>query len=377
MTLQGKGFLAFNFSECEDGEPGSILAEAQAAGLSHVLVKIADGKRAIGIDAGGIDQTAPVVQALRTAGIAVWGWHSVYGDEPAAEADIAIARLQSLGLDGYVVDAEDEYCRPGMASAARQFMMAVRSALTVPIALSSYRFPNYHPELPWSTFLEFCDVHMPQVCWEQAHNAGAQLCESKRECDALPNARPYIPTGAAHAASGWKPSAEDIIEFLDTAVALGLPAVNFSDWENCRKDLPLLWTAITEFAWPAPAQTNLPGQTQISMPYPQPSPSAPLEAFPTQFMDGLNSHQAAQASALYDPAAIQVWADQILPGATAIQSGYATFFDSLPAGTVFCLSQADVEDDTLRLSWKAGPLSAETTLVLKNGKIILDYTFVS
>ncbi len=44
---------------------------------------------------------------------------------------------------------------------------------------------------------------------------------------ALPNARPYIPTGAAYATSGWSPTAAEIIDFLNTAKALGLPAVNF------------------------------------------------------------------------------------------------------------------------------------------------------
>ena len=64
MTLQGKGFFTFNLPDCEGGDPGSILAAAQAAGLSHVIVKIADGVQAAGLDASGIDFTAPVVQAL-------------------------------------------------------------------------------------------------------------------------------------------------------------------------------------------------------------------------------------------------------------------------------------------------------------------------
>ena len=227
MTLQGKGFFTLLLPECEGGDPAAIVAAAQAASLSHVIVKIADGVNAFGIDASGIDFTAPVVQALRTTGIAVWGWHSVHGNNPMAEAAIAIARTQALGLDGYVVDAENDYQRPDMAGAARQFMVEVRKALTIPIALSSYRFPDYHSELPWSTFLEFCDLHMPKVTWEQAHNAGEQLRESKRQCDALPNARPIIPTGPAYASSGWSPTAEEINDFLNTARALGLPAVNF------------------------------------------------------------------------------------------------------------------------------------------------------
>ena len=91
MTLQGKGFFAFNLPDCEGGDPSSILAAAQAAGLSHIIVKIADGVQAAGIDPSGVDFTAPVVQALQQAGMNVWGWQSVYGNDPSAEAAIAIA----------------------------------------------------------------------------------------------------------------------------------------------------------------------------------------------------------------------------------------------------------------------------------------------
>ena len=42
MTLQGKGFFTFNLPECEGGDPAAIVAAALAAGLSHVIIKIAD-----------------------------------------------------------------------------------------------------------------------------------------------------------------------------------------------------------------------------------------------------------------------------------------------------------------------------------------------
>ena len=367
MILQGKGFFTFNLSDCEAGEPDSILAAAQAAGLSHVIVKIADGERAFGLDASGTDFTAPVVQALHSGGIAVWGWHYVYGNNPLTEASAAISRLQALGLDGYVVDAENEYQSPGMDTAARQFMNAVRSALSIPIALSSFRFPNYHSELPWSTFLEFCDLHMPQITWEQAHNPGAQLRESKRQCDALPNARPYIPAGVAYGTSGWAPTADETDDFLNSAKALGLPAVNFFYWDYCQNNLPEVWKQITEFVWPAPAPSPVVDSASV--------PSR--DTFLARFLATLNGRQPDQASALYHPAAIQVRADRILQGADAIQTGYAAFFNSLPIGTKFSISRTQLEDDLRKISWNVGQVKGETTLVTENDKIILEYTFIS
>ena len=292
----------------------------------------------------------------------------------SAEAAIAITRTQALDLDGYVVSAAEEYEQPGRSVAAHQFITTIRAALKVPIALSSYRFPNYHPKFPWSEFLLFCDLYMAQVFWEQVHNAGEQLSESKRQCDALPNARPYIPIGAAYSATGWSPTAQDITDFLDTTEALGLPAVNFFDWDTCRTSLPLAWNAIASFTWPAPMQGNPPGTTPTSLPG-----TAPLispDDFVVQFLTALNSFNAAQVSSLYDPAATQVWADQILRGSVAIQAGFAAFFNSLPPGTVFTSPTAQVNDDLHTFAWKAGPLTGETIITLLNGKIILDYTFI-
>jgi hypothetical protein len=385
MTLQGKGFFTWILSNCEGGDPASVVAAAQAAGLSHVFVKIADGVKAFGVDASGFDFTAPVVQALRAAGIAVWGWHYVYGNDPSAEANIAIQCAQSLGLDGYVVNAEDEYKQPGKDAAARQFMSAVRGALTVPIALSSYRFPNYHAALPWSVFLERCDYHMPQVFWEQAHNAGGQLRESKRQCDALPNAKPYIATGPTYGVTGWEPTPTEISEFLSTTRALGIPAVNFFDWHYCRKYLPEVWTTIAEFDWVVPTQvtsavatttTSSEATSSSATTSSETTPSAPSDVFSTQFLAALNSHKAGQVAALYRTTAVRVWADDIMHGPISIQAAYATFFSGLPDGTTFTLSTVKVDDDLRFLIWKAGMLTGQTTLILKNGKITWDYTFL-
>jgi hypothetical protein len=372
MTLQGKGFFTFILPECEGGDPAALVAEAQSAGLSHVIVKIADGVKAFGMDPSGIDFTVPVVQALRAAGIAVWGWQTVYGNYPADEAKIAIQRVQAFGLDGFVVNAEAEYKQPGKEAAARQFMSAVRESLTIPIALSSFRFPNYHPEFPWSAFLEKCDYHMPKVFWELAHNAGGQLVESKHQCDALPHARPYVPTGAAYNVAGWTPTPADISDFLVTTRNLGLPAVNFFHWGHCRKYLPKIFTTIASFDWPAPLQEKPP----VHLDTPAAS-NTPPDSVSTKFLATLNSRKAGQVADLYEPAAVRIWVDEILYGPIAIREGYATLFDNLPAGIVFTLSQAHVDNDVHYLTWKAGPLSGETTLVLKNGKIFLDYTFIS
>src|SRR5437764_751953 len=104
-------------------------ARAAAAGLSHVLIKVAERTYGYGLDWHGQDLVAPVAKALRARGIQVWGWHYVYGEQPVEEARAAVKRANQLGLDGYVIDAEGEYTQPGRAAAAHAFMTHLKSGL--------------------------------------------------------------------------------------------------------------------------------------------------------------------------------------------------------------------------------------------------------
>jgi hypothetical protein len=395
MPIQGKGFFIFVLRACEGGNPVAIQLAAQAAGLSHVIVKIADGPNPFGVDPSGLDYTLPVVQTLHAAGITVWGWHSVYGDDPEGEAVAAIQRLQLLGLDGYVVNAGAEYEEPGKAQSGHQFMDTIRNALNIPIALNSYRFPNYHRKLPWAVFLEGCDYHMPQVYWEPIHNPGSQLRESKRQCDALPHAKPYLASGAAYGSpSGWMTSQADLVEFLGTAHDLGIQAVNFFSWDECRANLPLLWETVSGFTWPlAASKPPAVGQTEPEA-IPQPpavqaanAPAAPApaqgnapvlpDAFTAQFMAALNSRQPTRIAALYGTEAMRVRADQTIQGLPAIQMDYDAFFASLPIGATFNLVNVGIQGVVRYLTWEAGGMTGLTTLVVEGGKITLDYTLIA
>lgn len=432
MALQGKGFYTHILSECEAEDPLAIACAARDAGLSHVLVKIGDGTQPFGLDATGQDLSLPVIQALRAAGIAVWGWHTVYGDDPTGEAALAILRVQELALDGYVLCAGAAYERADKAQAARAFMTALRADWDVPIALSSYRFPYFHPELPWAAFLEKCDAVMPQVYWEAAHNAGSQLRESLRQYKALPNARPCIPTGVAYSRpGGWAPTLDDIADFINTAKDLGVEAVNFYSWDTCRSYLSPLWDLIANFAWPAPPQTSAPILTPIPADAQQPVPPATppasetlpaatssppaagaeagmeyffppagggqlvtldsraeaikshvssmpnqLDTFITHYLTALQSRQAGKVSALYAEDAVHVRGDKVLNGAPIIRSGYSAFFYGLPAVATFDLLGVEVNSDIRYLAWKAGALTAYESILLREGKIVLEYTYI-
>lgn len=245
--LTGNGFFIWQVPSCEGGDPVKIAQAAKDAGLSWVAVKIANGTAASNRDPRTLtDLLPPVVTALKAAGITVLGWHYVYGFQPMEEADVAIQRLKTLNLDGYIIDAEAEYKYPGRDKAADVFTSQLRTAFPgLFMALCSYRFPDYHPELPWLNFLAKVDANMPQVYWEQAHNAAQQLTQSIVEFNALTIKRPIFPIGPTYKVQAWAPTVTDIQDFRHAAANLRCPAVGYFSWDECRRDLPDLWGAAT------------------------------------------------------------------------------------------------------------------------------------
>lgn len=332
MTVQGKGFYIWQIPRCEGGNAQAIANAAVAAGLSHVLIKIADGTTTYNV-VSGVDLVPPVVAALRARGVSPLGWHYVYGYDPEGEADIAIQRLNQLGLDMYVVDAEAEYKQPGREVAAHVFMQRLRAALpSFPMALSTYRFPTYHPEFPFEAFLTYVDTNMPQVYWVLAHNPGEQLIRCVREYEAIQPFRPIIPTGSAYIQGDWRPTPADIIEFLQTAQTLNLSAANFWEWGHTRLYAPELWDTVAAYDWP---------------------PGGSTEDITIRYINALNSHDPEQVLALYNDNAVHVTPQRTISGLEAIRAWYQQFFTSLLPGGSFTLVEVHSRLGSRRFAWTA------------------------
>jgi hypothetical protein len=360
LTLQGKGFYIWQIKRCEGGSASAIANAAVQAGLTHVLIKIADGTNSYNVDSTtGVDLVPAVKQALKARNIQVWGWHYVYGYEPAGEADIAIQRIQQLGLDGYAIDAEAQYTEPGRDAAARTFMTRLRSSLpSFPVALSSYRYPTYHPQLPWQAFLEKCDINMPQVYWVESHNPGEQLARSLREFQAITPFRPLIPTGSAYVQGTWQPSSAEIIEFLDTARSLNMSAANFWEWGHTRMYLPALWNTIAAYSWPV-----TPGEQDILV----------------RYFAALNAHDLNQMMALYDLNAVHVDAKSTVQGSAAIRTWYSKFFNQTLPNGIFTLGENSSNASSRYFSWTASSTAGNVTngndsFGIVGGKILYHYT---
>ncbi|HJN42092.1 MAG: nuclear transport factor 2 family protein [Anaerolineales bacterium] len=377
MALEGKGFFIWRILNCEGGDANAIANKAEAARLTHVLIKIADTRYPFGYDRNNNDLVPPVSQALKNRGMQVWGWHYVKGSDPAGEARVAIARTRELQLDGYVIDAEHEYKWRGKDAAARLFMTELRQALpNHPIALSSYRFPTYHRELPWAAFLEKCDFNMPQVYWEQAHNPGAQLERSVGEfadTRLVGHARPVIPTGSAYGAGGWVATAEDQRRFYQKALELSLSAANTYSWDwSTSPGHHDLWDAVAGFQWPlAEAAPTVPAPA----PMPPGVPNDPLQ----HYVDALNNRDIDLLVSLYHENAGHVNAQRMILGIQSIREWYRKLLDELlPAGN-FAIDQVRGKGASWTFNWTfhspAGQMAGgKDTLGLREGRIQYHYS---
>lgn len=357
--LQGKGFFIWKIPNCENGDPQAIASLAHEARLTHIIIKIADGVRSYNVYEG-VDLVPPVARKLRDFGIKIFGWHYVRGDNPLGEANKAIERVQTLQLDGYVIDAEGSYKERGKAAAAKKFMGRLREGLPeTTIALSSYRFPSYHPQLPWREFLEGCDFNMPQVYWLFSHNAAEQLARCVREFQSLTPQRPIIPTGAAFKEHGWKPEPGEVVDFLETARKLNLPAANLYSWDSCRAHLPDVWKTSSDYDWFQP-----------------PTP----EDITEQYIEALNTRDPDQVLKLYNSNAVHITAARSVQGYGDLRIWFQALLFSLLPNARFIHTGFSGTGNSRHLTWTAtsdmGVVNnGNDTFGLYKGKITFHYSF--
>jgi hypothetical protein len=360
MVPQGKGCYIWKINNCEGGDPEKIALEAYKSGFTHLLVKIANGIYDYNYDAAlKKDLVAPLANALEKYDIKLWGWHYVFGDLPKEEAKAAIRQIKKIPLDGYVIDAEAEY--KGKYTPCRIFMSELRNALPVfPIGLSSFRYPKYHNDLPWSDFLNECEVNMPQVYWEQARNPGEQLSRSVNEFNStVAPKRPIVPTGSAYGVNNWFPKREEIVEFLEKAVSIGLSGVNFWSWDYCRRSLPDLWDTIAAFDWP---------KSQIQH----------LDIV-ENLVKAINSKNLRSVLGLYQPDAVLINSQETIQGYSALSSWYTEIFNSDRGNSLVEIIAFSGKDPLREFSWISKSINGITikgvdTLGLLDNKIIYHYS---
>jgi hypothetical protein len=362
MSLHGKGFFIWRIPYTENGNIDRIIETAQQADLGHVLIKVANAEDYYNYDfERNIDLVKPLANAFKQAGITVWGWHYIIGENPLSEAQVSVQRIRELDLEGFVVNAEKEFKTGGMDAIATTYMKELRRNLgnRYPIALSSYRFPYYHPTFPFKEFMDHCDLNMPQVYWQDAHNPVYQLTKSIHDFQSFDPVLPIIPTGAAYPAGRWEPTPEDVSDFLRAVQDMNLPATNFWSWEHSRRYIPEVWDEITNYPW---------------------SSSEPEPDIAEKYIEALNSGDPLNPTLLYTLTGIHSSPTETVQGSEKLLSWYHTFLTATLPNARFVLTGYSGSSSTRQLTWTATSdrgqvLNGSDTMGVEDGKITFHYTF--
>lgn len=235
----GRGIWVWRLSQAENGNVTAIINRLTSQGVQWVALKCGDGAYLWRAQC-----TQSLVTRFHNAGIRVYGWQYVYGDDPIGEADVA-NRILDLGIDGFIVDAESEY--EGKPLSASIYMVSIRVAHpTSFIAYTTFPIISYHQRFPYLEFGRYSNAVMPQAYW-QAIGVGpermlawmdsewrqwAQIWRDTGHVDAV---KPIMPIG-----QGWNVSGDEIARFSKMVNAKGYFAISL--WVYQRMN-PSMWEA--------------------------------------------------------------------------------------------------------------------------------------
>lgn len=259
QPIRGNGMWVWQTKETAKGSHERLSETAQALGLGHVLFKVLDGAdRRLG-DVSFVRKVKPLLDA---AGIQTvpWGyWYandpaSVHAATPEAAAKASVGLCAELGLSAFVVNAEREMKKTGMAEQARAFCLAFRAAaaeagLDLTLGLSTFARPALHPEFPYGGWLGGpepidCDVVLPQ-CY-----GGDPVGQARRAVQELAEyGEPVIVTGRAYLGDGIdNPArvAQDVARMSEWSKETGT-ALNWWVWQAAEK-LPAVWSVLEALA---------------------------------------------------------------------------------------------------------------------------------
>jgi hypothetical protein len=148
--------------------------------------------------------------------------------------------------------------------------------------------------------------------------------------------RQIVPTGPAYGANEWKPSIQDINDFINAAVKMNLPAVNFYSWDYCRLTLPQIWDSIANYSWSGT--------------------SNPFREIPEILLEGINNHNLESILFLYSTDVVHITAEAAIQGKTAIRSLYNKLLNVTFNNFSFILSSIEGKGNSRYFTWVAKSL---------------------
>jgi hypothetical protein len=244
----GKGVYIWQPASMDGGNPESIAARLQMAGVQTAVVKISDGFKVL----TGYE---PLIQTLRNHGIRVGAWGYSYLDRaPIQEAHVVADACHRYMPDFYLIDVESEV--EGNYGGAGMFMSELRPATAgLPLGLNTFWNVQLHPDFPWRAFMNAVDFVCPQVYWRGVDPVG-KLISCQQGYTAVPYSRdvpmPAV-AGDLYVNLGVKPTPGQVTEFLKAADDDPFIGGVLMWAADDTQTTPELWQAFSEYQWRSPA----------------------------------------------------------------------------------------------------------------------------
>lgn len=251
-AFEGQGMWIWYLSHSNGGNLESIVAQAQAAGVSTLFIKSSDGST------NYWSQFSPeLVATLHENGLRVCAWQYVYGSKPAGEAELG-AEAVADGADCLVIDAESQY--EGHYGAAQTYIEDLRAKVgpTYPVGLASFPYVYYHTSFPYSVFLgpEGAQFNVPQMYWRTIGQSVDTVYANTYIANRV-YGRPIFPLGQTYE----HPSNAELVRFREEAVDYASTGVSWWDWQETTAHE---WTALAEPLAPLTSVTPNPTYTELA-----------------------------------------------------------------------------------------------------------------
>lgn len=166
MVNQPRGIWIWNLSEIRS----DYLARLVERQVKRVYLKVFDGKFKGKLQPTFWDWqcSAEIVQEFQSQGIQVYGWGYHYGTADVDEQVAKVKQALACGLDGYILDVEEEVKNQTTHPNVEKLLATLRSLVKEgTLGYTSFGHPGFHPNVPWKMLDEYCDIALPQIYFEK------------------------------------------------------------------------------------------------------------------------------------------------------------------------------------------------------------------
>ena len=257
--INGKSIFSWNIPAIGRGDPEAVVSFLLEHNFEGVCLKAANGTTVQKISKWspwplwGENIRMELIDALRGAGLKVYLWHFVYGQDPAGELSVALSQTSRFQPDGYIWDVETAFdTRVNAVGNARYLSKGFKKFFShIEQALCWWALPlsttgsEWHPIKVAEAFQETVDLAMPMMYWQGqgAVAAKSYLHRSLDIYDTFWN-KPIAPIGRAYNGDGGYADAPGITAFAQEVMSLseGLNEIPGISWWSADK-------AIKNAAW--------------------------------------------------------------------------------------------------------------------------------